>query len=155
MFANRRSSLVLAGIALLAVLWAAWQGVHAQDKAPAAKPAFVVNLTAGKEDLHKATMALQLANHAIDDGRAVTVFLNVRAPELALKSAPKEWAFGGNPPVGAMLATLGGRGATVLVCPSCLEATGHKPEELVEGTKLASRESLFGALEPGATVFSY
>ncbi len=154
---NRYRNLVIVAVMSVvgASMWMASRRACAQDKAAPDKGTLVINLISGKEDLHKATMAMQLAGHGLNDGRKVIVFLNVRGPELAGKQAPASWVFGKNPPAPAMLKELIRRGAVVLVCPQCLEAMGMKKEELVDGANLASRESLFGGLGANCAVFSY
>lgn len=155
-------NLLIAAVVVVAVA-SGWMVSHlalAQDKPVAEKPAIdkgtlVINLTSGKEDLHKATMALQLAGHGLADGRKVVVFLNVRGTDLARKQAPASWVFGKNPPVPDMLKDLLKRGAAVMVCPQCMEALEIKKEDLVDGAQVASRESLFGNLGANSSVFSY
>jgi predicted peroxiredoxin len=120
-----------------------------------AAKAFVLNLTTGKEDLHKAWMGLALAEHALDDGRQVTVFLNVHAPALASKKEGAALKFGDKLPMDKMLEKLLGRGATVLVCPACMEAMGVAESDLIQGAQLADREKLFSRLGPNTAVFSY
>lgn len=119
------------------------------------KPSFMLNITSGKEDLHKVTMALQLAGHALDDGRDVTLFLNVRAPEFAHKNLSDTFVLRDNPPIKQMIADLMTRGAHVVVCPHCAEVMGVTEADLIPGAKLASRERLFGKLGPDAVVFTY
>ncbi len=136
---------ILAGIALL----------RPDATTAAEKGALLINLTAGGEDLHKATMALQLANHAIDDGREVVLFLNVRAPVFASQDCPRGLSFGPNPPVSEMLAKLIGRGAKVHVCPHCMEAVGLTAGDLVDGAIVTNREKLFANLRAGTYTFSY
>lgn len=147
-------------VVAVASVWVVSHLALAQDKPAAEKPAadkgtLVINLTSGKEDLHKATMALQLAGHGLGDGRKVVVFLNVRGTELAGKQAPASWVFAKNPPVSDMLKDLLKRGAVVMVCPHCMEALGIKKDDLADGTQVASRETLFGSLAANSVVFSY
>ena len=92
------------------------------------KSTIVLNVTSGREDVHAATMALQLANHALDDGRAAVLFLNVRAPDLARRDLPDSLVLQGNPPIRRMVAELITRGADVLVCPSCARVMGVNRE---------------------------
>ena len=148
----RSLPLIVAALALLATAPLA----HAKPKAEEPQKAgLLFNVTSGKEDLHKVTMALQLANHAVEDGRPVTLFLNVRAVEFASKGCSDKLAFGGNPPLTEMLAALIGKGATVIVCPHCWEAMGYGEGDLIEGATLADREKVFGPLDAGAAVFTY
>jgi len=54
-----------------------------------------------------------------------------------------------------MLASLMARGARVLVCPHCMEVMGVGEGDLIEGARIASRDTLFAHLEPDSVVFSY
>lgn len=120
-----------------------------------ARPTLLLNVVSGKEDVHAVTMAMQLANHGLNDNRHVVLFLNVRGPELATKDLPDSFALGANPPVRKMLADLIAKGADVLVCPACAKVMGVKETEIVAGTKMATRETLFGNLDANAVVFTY
>ena len=153
----------IAAIALVALVGLdnrVFTGTSAQAQKPPeqagqARPCLVLNITSGKDDLHAATMALQLAGHALDDGRDVVLFMNVRAPELARKDFSPTLAFHDNPPLQTMLKQLMERGATMLVCPHCMKVQGVTPADLLPGAEVASRETLFGNLGPNAHVFSY
>jgi predicted peroxiredoxin len=154
---TRYRNFLIPTVVVIAIV-SGWLTAHlasAQENPALNKGTLVINITSGKEDLHKATMAMQLAGHGLDDGRKVVLFLNVRAPDLASKQAPDTWIFGKNPPVPEMLKALIKRGAVVLVCPHCMEASGLKKEVLVDGAQVASRESLFGSLGSNCAVFSY
>ncbi|HUU82078.1 MAG TPA: DsrE family protein [Phycisphaerae bacterium] len=119
------------------------------------KPTIVINLTSGKEDLHSATMALELAGHGLKDGRAVIVFLNVRAPELADKNLPATCGLADKPAIRDTITNLMQEGATFLCCPSCMKVLGVQETDLIPGVKLATRELLFGNMGADTAVFSY
>lgn len=144
---------LVAVVALAVVLTPALRSATADQAA--AKPSFVLNITSGSEDLHSVTMALQLAGHALDDGRDVSLFFNVRGPELARADLSEKVAFHGNPPIRKMIASLQERGATVIACPHCMEVLGVTADDLLPGARVATRELLFGKLPPGAVVFTY
>lgn len=147
-----KNGLSVAVIVMVLIMGWTWHGAGATE---AAKKGLLFNVTSGKEDLHAVTMAMQLANHALDDGREVTLFLNVRAPEFARKDLPESFAFHGNPAIKEMLTDLLSRGAKVLVCPHCAEVMGVKQADLLSGAELATRESLFGRLGSDVQVFTY
>ena len=115
----------------------------------------VINLTSGNEDLHAVNMALELALHGLADQRAVIVFMNVRAPELARKDLPPTLGLANKPPIAEKLKKIMTEGGVVLCCPSCMEVLGVSEAELAPGVKLASREALFGKLGSNTVVFSY
>ena len=145
--------IAVSGLAMTALLVAPSPATSAE--APVQKkPRFVLNLTSGSADVHRSTMALSLAKHAIDDGREVVIFLNVRGAELARKEGPKS-SFGDNPPPNKMLADLITSGAQVHVCPMCLEGLSMKKDDLISGCTITDRQKLFSKLTEDATVFSY
>jgi len=142
-------------VVLICLAGSIWLGGTLGSSVDGGKSTVVFNITSGKEDLQAVTMALQLAGHALDDGREVVLFLNVRAPEFAARQFPDKIAFRTNPPTKTMFADLTKRGARVLVCPHCVEALGMTAANLAEGMHLASRETLFGSLGPNSVVFTY
>ena len=147
---------VFLGVVLaVALAGGAWFFQNASADAASAKAVLVLNVTSGAEDLHRVTMALQLAGHALDDGRDVLVFLNVRAPVFATKNCPDSMAFRRNPPIREMLASLMERGAKVHVCPHCMMAMGVAESDLMPGAEVTTREKLFSYLGPNSHVFSY
>ncbi len=120
-----------------------------------AKSALLFNITSGKEDLHAVTMAFQLADHGLEDGRDVTLFFNVRSVEFATAGLSDTLSFADNPPLRQMLAELIAKGATVIACPHCMAAMGYGEDDLVEGATMADRARVFGPLDAGAAVFTY
>jgi predicted peroxiredoxin len=113
------------------------------------------NLTADPAaDAHSLTMAMQLAGHALDAGRRVVLFCNVRAVGVPTKGFDAELAHH-DKPIKQLLAGLILRGAQVHVCPHCMEAEGVKEEELVAGARVTTRETLFAELGPATVVFTY
>lgn len=154
MFRGSRRSTVMVACLVCVVLLGAY-AIRADGHGPDAKSIVVLNLTSGKEDLHAATMGLQLAGHALADGRRVVMFFNVRAPELVIKKSNEHLSFGGNPPIGKMVEDLLKSGAEAMVCPSCMKVMGVDEGELMPGVKVATRESLFASLGSSTVVFSY
>lgn len=155
----RRNLLLTALLAvLLGALLAPATGLakkKTSEPVEVAKRALIINLTAGPADIQSVSMGLGLAAHGVADGREVTVFLNVAAPVIAGKAFPATVGFVDGKPVKSTLEQLIADGATVLVCPHCMENAGLTEADLLEGVALASRESLFGAMDAGAAVFSY
>jgi len=145
-------------IAVLIVVVAVAVTVTAFAAGPApekAKAPIVINMTAGKEDLHSFWMGLQLASHALGDGRKATVYMNVNAPFLASKKAPEDLRFGEMPTPREQIADLLKKGASIIVCPGCLKVAGLTKDDLLPGLELGTKEALFGPLDHGGAVFSY
>ena len=100
-----------------------------------------VNLTT--DDTHRARMALVFTSRQQQLGRPITLFLNDRG--VLLGSTKHTDKFKEHQEV---LAGLIDKGATVLVCPMCMEHYGVDKTELASGFKLSNPEvvgeSLFG-----------
>jgi predicted peroxiredoxin len=143
------------GLGFLAVGAACVVIFGAAGETPAKKPSFVLNLTAGPEDLHSAWMGLRLAEHAVNDGRAAIVFLNVGAARFAAKDTAARAKFESHPSVAEQLTALMEKGTRVIVCPECAAHAGVAEDAFLPGIEMASREKLFGELDASTVVFSY
>jgi predicted peroxiredoxin len=117
-------------------------------------PVVVMNIVSGIADPHPVTMALQLAGHALDDGREVVLFFNVKGAAVPTIDLPEDLAFHDRP-MKELIENLITRGASVLVCPHCMQALDIGEEDLLEGVEVASRETLFGSIHENSVVFSY
>lgn len=114
----------------------------------------LLNITAGFEDPHKVTMALQLAGHGLDSGRPVHLFFNVRGVAVVAEAKVPGAAFN-DKPIDQLLADAVDRGAKVWVCPHCAKAMGVERDGLIEGARFATAERLFNVIDEDAAVFSY
>jgi predicted peroxiredoxin len=114
----------------------------------------LLSITSGVDDPHAVTMALQLAGHALDDGRQVVLFFNVRGVEVPTRRLPADLAFKAEP-IKALLADRIERGAEVHVCPHCMKALGIEAGDLVDGAQVTDRQKLFAKIGPNTVVFTY
>lgn len=106
----------------------------------------LLNVTSGFEDARSVTMALQLAGHALDDGRQAVLFFNVRGVKVPTADYPADLS---------LLADLMRRGAEVHVCPACMKAHGVEPGDLIKGAQVTDRQKLFAKIGPNTVVFTY
>jgi predicted peroxiredoxin len=120
-----------------------------------AKRPLLLNITAGYDDPHKVTMALQLAGHGLDAGRQVYLFFNVRGVMVAAEGDETPDVAFNDKPVRALLAGVVQRGAKVLVCPHCAKAMGLEADDLIDAAEFATAETLFAAVDRNAAVFTY
>jgi len=134
---------------------AASQGGGPSAGGPASKRGVLVNITRGKDDLHAVSMALALAQHALEDGRSAVVFLNVAAPVFAAADLPQDVQYADFPPVGKMLADFMAAGGKVYACGHCSHVCGLQESDLIDGVIVAGHTNLFPELDDGAAVFSY
>jgi predicted peroxiredoxin len=126
----------------------------AQEAEAENRGTFVLSITSGLEDPHAVTMALQLAQHALDDKREVVLFFNVRGVVVPSEDLPDDVAFHAKS-IKGLLHELLRQGASVQVCPHCMDAMNISEHDLVRGAEVTSREKLFGALDEKAVVFTY
>jgi len=125
-----------------------------QDTDSANATPILFNITSGPDDPHPVTMALQLAGHALDDGRSVLLFFNVRGVRIPTTQLSDTLAFGDRP-IKEMLVDLMARGAEVQVCPHCMAALGVEETDLIPGAVVTNRDLLFSHLHGNTAVFSY
>jgi copper chaperone CopZ/predicted peroxiredoxin len=119
------------------------------------KPAILVNVTRGTDQLHAAAMAMALAQSALKDGRSATIFLNVQAPAYAAKDLDPHLKCDGFPPFKKMLADFIAGGGRLMVCQHCAHLAKVKPDAMIAGAKPVAQNELLDALLPGTVVFSY
>ena len=98
-----------------------------------------VNLTT--DEFHRARMALVFASRQQQLGRPITLFLNDRG--VLLSSTKNADKFKEHKKV---LTGLIDKGASVLVCPMCMEHFGVDKIDLVPGLKLSNPEVVGDAL---------
>ncbi len=125
------------------------------DSDQATKPIMFFSLTSDPlVDAHSMTMAFQLANHALEDGRTVVLFFNVKAVTVPTKDFDENIAFHAQP-IKQLLADLITKGAHVHVYPHCMEAIGVKTDDLITGAKVTTRSELFSFITNQTVVFTY
>lgn len=125
------------------------------EKSVSNKPLMFFNLTSNVNvDPHSATMAFQLANHALNDGREVVIFFNVKGVVIPLKALDEKLAFKAKP-LKELLANLVAKGARIHVCPHCMKALGVERKDLIESAMVTSKDKLFSELSSNSLVFTY
>lgn len=121
----------------------------------AEKPTVVVNITRGEDDLHAVSMAIGLASSAIKAGRRSVIFLNVRAPSLAVADLPKSVKFGDFPPIREMLASFVADGGELYICGHCAAVWKVPESNFIKGAAMVQHDDLFKKLPAAALTFSY
>ena len=115
----------------------------------------ILNITRGKDDLHAVSMAVALGIHALEDGHDSTIFLNVHAPELAIKDLGDDVQYADFPPVRAMFKTFMEKGGTLYACEHCTGCCGVENANLLDGIVLTKHAKLLAELDGNSLVFSY
>lgn len=122
---------------------------------PEDPPTLILNITSGgEEDPHAVTMALQLAGHALDEGRTTVLFFNVQGVRTPTVQFPDTVAFRDRP-IKELLQSLMDRGAEVHVCPHCMAALEVDAEDLLPRAQVTDSGTLFGHMKSNTVVFTY
>jgi predicted peroxiredoxin len=116
----------------------------------------VINLATGMEDAERVTVAFLVGAAAVEQGKAVTMFLTKEAVRLALPGYGTGVACDGCPPLERLLQQYADGGGELLVCPICFTARRLDDAQLASNAKLGGATPLWEWIgdEP-ASVFSY
>jgi sulfur relay (sulfurtransferase) complex TusBCD TusD component (DsrE family) len=106
----------------------------AQGFAGSNDPLFV-NLTS--DDLQRASMAITFGKNQLERGHALTIFLNDRGVFVGSKTQAAKFAAQHK-----ALSEIIGKGATVIVCPMCMQHYGLKESDLIPGLKVGNPKLL-------------
>ncbi len=98
-----------------------------------------INLTT--DDVHRAHMAITFGGKQHELGHPLTVFLNDKGVHIG--STAHSDRFAGQQKV---LEELMGKGATVIICPMCMQHFGIKEADLLPGLKIGKPELTGAAL---------
>jgi predicted peroxiredoxin len=119
------------------------------------KEKVVINLATGLEDGERVTVAFLVGNAALEQGKAVAMFLTKEAVRLGLPGYAESVACDGCPPVPRLFDQFAEGGGELLVCPICFNARKLDDDALVGNARLAGATPLWEWIGEGATVFSY
>jgi sulfur relay (sulfurtransferase) complex TusBCD TusD component (DsrE family) len=98
-----------------------------------------VNLTT--DEPHRASMGLSLGRNMLERGHPLTIFLNDKGVLIGSKANAARFASHQK-----ALGELMGKGATVLICPMCMEHYGVKEADVLPGVKVGNPQVTGDAL---------
>lgn len=101
-----------------------------------------IHLSHGPEDPHRVLMALRMAEIMSED-KDVLVYFDIKAVHVVLKNSENISMEGDFPNSHDQLALLIEKGVELQVCPGCLKAADKTPENVINGVKMADKESFF------------
>ncbi len=133
---------VLVGAGVMFALSSLSSGALSSEATPKQQDGVFVHIAKGPEHAHAALMALQMAQIMSKD-KNVLVYVDVKGIDLLLKTAPDlqmEPFDSSRTAIKKLIA----KGVPVLACPGCLKAAHKKPEDLMPGVKIATKEAFFG-----------
>ncbi len=115
----------------------------------------LVNLSTGREDAEKVTVAFLVATAALDRGKQVGIWLTKEAVRLALPGFAEGVACDGCPPLPRLLEQFATGQGELLACPICFNARKLSEDNLAANARLVGATPLWDWVGDGATVFSY
>lgn len=101
-----------------------------------------VHITHGSDDVHRLLMGLQMAVKMADT-KDVLVYFDINGIEAVLKGA-EDYSLSHFPSSLTQIKELFSKGVTLMACPGCLKAAGKTENDLMEGIKIAEKETFFG-----------
>lgn len=106
-----------------------------------AKDGVFIHVSNGSENPHRVLMALKMASLMIED-KDVLLYFDIKGVDVVLKDS-KDLKYEQFPSSHTQLKDLIAKGAHIYVCPACLKAAGKKPEDVMEGVKIADKNAFF------------
>jgi predicted peroxiredoxin len=100
-----------------------------------------IHITECYSDPHRALMPLKMAVMMADD-KDVLVYMDIHAVHLLVKGS-EDLKFADFESAHTYIKKLIEKGVGVYACPTCLKIAGYKPEDLMEGVKVAQKDKFF------------
>lgn len=100
-----------------------------------------IHVSHGVEDPHRLLMALSMANIMADD-HDVLVYFDIEAIDAILKTS-ENVQYSHFPGSKNAIKSLVAKKAHLMACPGCLKAKGKTRDELLQGIRIADKETFF------------
>jgi predicted peroxiredoxin len=130
----------------LPLLWIGCQQhkAHQQDGPGtcSSKDGVFIHISNGFENPHKVLMALSMAT-LMADTQDVCVYLDIKGVNVVLKDA-QDLNYSHFASAQTQIKALVDKGVPVLACPGCLKAAEKTPADLMDGVRVADKETFFG-----------
>ena len=110
-------------------------------KCDSCKDGIFIHITESYNNPHKVLMPLKMANMMAMD-KDVLVYMDIKAVELLVKGA-KDMNYADFQSCQTLLKSLIAKKVGIYACPTCLKIAGFKPEDLIEGVKVADKDKFF------------
>jgi predicted peroxiredoxin len=117
------------------------------------KDGVFIHISHGPKDQHRVLMGLRMATIMSAD-KDVLVYFDIEGVAVVLKDAP-EIIRGPFQSAEAQIQALLKEGVGMYVCPSCLEASGATPDQVIEGVQIANKEAFFDFTEGRILTLDY
>jgi uncharacterized protein len=115
----------------------------------------LVNLSSGKDNIDKATVAFVVANAGLAAGQETAIFLTVESVRIAEQGHADGIHAAGFKPLKELLESFLAGGGLLWVCPPCANVRGVTEDKLVAGAVFAGGAKVVEFLSQGAGSVSY
>jgi uncharacterized protein len=116
---------------------------------------FCINLTHGKNDTDRATVAFVLANAAAGSGKETLVFLSIEGVRLAQRGVADGIHEEGFSPLRELMDAFAKAGGTIYVCAPCFKKRKLDESSLVAGASIVGGAKLVEFLSDGSPCVSF
>lgn len=124
-----------------------------EEASEAIKDGVFIHISHGSDDPHRVLMGLMMAARMMET-QDVLVYFDIKGIEVVLKDS-EDMTFKQFPSTHTQLKKLINSGITVMACPGCLMAMDKKPEDLMEGVQVASKDAFFNFTEARILTIDY
>jgi len=100
-----------------------------------------IHITEGYDDAHRVLMPLKMA-YLMADEKDVLVYLDIQAVELVMNDS-EDMEYKNFESLKFYLQGLLDKGVGIYACPTCMEAAGYEPEDLMVGVQTAHKDAFF------------
>ena len=116
---------------------------------------FCVNLTCGKNDCDKATVAFVVANAAVASEKETLVFLSIEGVRLSQQGYADAVHEEGFKPLAELMSDFVKAGGTIWICSPCFKKRGLDEAGLIPGASIVGGAKLVEFLSAGSPCVSY
>ncbi|HEQ98735.1 MAG TPA: peroxiredoxin [candidate division Zixibacteria bacterium] len=100
-----------------------------------------IHIKQGPDNPHEVLMALRMAEMMVET-QDVLLYFDIDGVKVVLNDS-EDITFGNFPSSHTQIGKLVDMGVTIMACPGCLEVVGKSGDDLMQGVKLAERETFF------------
>lgn len=155
---NSRSTLIALSVVLLSGIGIATAGEEGGSSISnrGKQQTAVIHLSHFTDDLHRAFMAVKIANLMQGGGVETTLFLDIEGARVSDSRQSLDVLWGPSPStLGELLDNFIKSGGKVVVCPHCAKAAGIKPDHVRQGAKIGSEKDLATMLISADKIMDY
>ena len=131
--------LVFCAISFAMIIWGCEQKTSMVESNM--KDGVFIHISHGPDDVHRLLMGLQMAV-LMSENKDVLVYFDITGVNAVLKDS-QNFEFAHFPGSRIQLDKLLSKGVVVMACPGCLKAAGKTENDLMEGVKIADKETFF------------